>query len=95
MASLYNMCDYVISFTRGEGVGMPMLEANYFRKPIIAHDQGVFRDIKKLVDVPWYTLSSKEVQIDYSEVPLFLRNVFYGSWWEVDDDLKEIINKIS
>ena len=94
MASLYNMCDYVISFTRGEGVGMPMLEANYFRKPIIAHDQGVFRDIKKLVDVPWYTLSSKEVPIDYSEVPLFLKNVFYGSWWEVDDDLTEIFSRL-
>ena len=86
MASLYNMCDYVISFTRGEGVGMPMLEANYFGKPIIAHDQGVFGDIKNLIDVEWHVLPSKEITIDYSEVPPFLEKVFYGTWWEIEDD---------
>lgn len=85
MAALYNMCDYVISFTRGEGVGMPMLEANYFNKPIIAHDQGVFRDIKKIVKVPWHVLPSKEIPIDYENVPPFLQKVFYGSWWEVNE----------
>ena len=84
MAALYNMCDYVISFTRGEGVGMPMLEANYFGKPIISHDQGVFCDIKKFVDVPWHVLPAKEVPIDYTHVPDFLKKVFWGTWWEVD-----------
>ena len=84
MATLYNTCDYVISFTHGEGVGMPMLEANYFGKPIISHDQGVFRDIKNFVNVPWHVLPSREVSIDYTGVPEFLKRVFWGTWWEVD-----------
>jgi glycosyltransferase involved in cell wall biosynthesis len=86
LAGLYNMCDYVISCTRGEGVGLPMLEASYFGKPIIAHDQGVFIDVKKYVNVPWHTIPSKEVPIDYSHVPDFLKKVFYGAWWEVDEE---------
>ena len=92
MASLYNMCDYVISFTRGEGVGMPMLEADYFGKPIIAHDQGVFRDVKNFVKVPWHVIPSKEVPIDYTDVPPYLYKVFHGTWWDVDGDfIKEFI----
>ena len=81
LAGLYNICDYVVSFTRGEGVGLPMLEAQYFNKPVIAHDQGVFVHIK---DPSWITLPSKEVPINYTEVPDFLNKVFYGTWWEVD-----------
>lgn len=81
LAGLYNICDYVVSFTRGEGVGLPMLEAQYFKKPVIAHDQGVFVHIK---DPSWITLPSREVSIDYSEVPDFLKKVFHGTWWEVD-----------
>ena len=84
LASLYNMCDYVISFTRGEGVGMPMVEGSYFGKPIIAHDQGVFRDVKKFVKTEWITLPSEEVKIDYLKVPQFLHKVFWGSWWNID-----------
>lgn len=81
LVGLYNDCDYMVSFTRGEGVGLPMLEAQYFGKPVIAHDQGVFKHIK---DPNWITLPSKEVPIDYTQVPTFLLNVFYGTWWEVD-----------
>jgi glycosyltransferase involved in cell wall biosynthesis len=81
LAGLYNICDYMVSFTRGEGVGLPMLEAQYFNKPVIAHDQGVFVHIK---DPSWIALPSKEVSINYSEVPQFLKKVFYGTWWEVD-----------
>jgi glycosyltransferase involved in cell wall biosynthesis len=81
LAGLYNICDYMVSFTRGEGVGLPMLEAQYFNKPVIAHDQGVFVHIK---DPSWIALPSKEVPINYSEVPQFLKKVFYGTWWEVD-----------
>jgi glycosyltransferase involved in cell wall biosynthesis len=94
LASLYNMCDYVISFTRGEGVGMPMVEGAYFGKPIIAHDQGVFRDIKKFINTEWITLPSDEAQIFHEEVPPFLRKVFYGSWWEVDEvKVKDVLIK--
>lgn len=86
LASLYNLCDYVISFTRGEGVGLPMLEADYFNKPIITHDKGVFQDIMKVVKVPWIVLPANEVPIDYTHVPQFLEKVFYKSWWEIDND---------
>jgi glycosyltransferase involved in cell wall biosynthesis len=89
LAGLYNMCDYVVSFTRGEGVGLPMLEAQYFKKPVIAHDQGVFVHIK---DPSWITLPSQEVPIDYTEVPGFLKKVFHGTWWEVDyEKAQEVI----
>ena len=89
LAGLYNICDYVVSFTRGEGVGLPMLEAQYFKKPVIAHDQGVFVHIK---DPSWITLPSKEVPIDHSEVPAFLKKVFHGTWWEVDyEKAQEVI----
>ena len=85
LAGLYNMCDYVISFTRGEGVGLPMVEASYFGKPVIAHDQGVFFDVRDFVRVPWHVLKSKEVRVDTEQVPGFLKKVFHGTWWEVDE----------
>jgi glycosyltransferase involved in cell wall biosynthesis len=81
MAALYNQCDYVVSFTRGEGVGLPMLEAKYFNKPVICHDKGVFADHTE----PWIVLPAQEVSINYSLVPPFLHKVFYGSWWQVDE----------
>ena len=86
LACLYNICDYVISFTPGEGVGLPMIEASYFGKPVIAHDQGVFQDVKKCVKTPWHVLPAKEVEIPLSDVPPFLQKVFHGTWWEVDED---------
>lgn len=86
LAGLYNICDYVISFTRGEGVGLPMVEASYFGKPIISHDQGVFVDVKDFVKVPWHVLPSKEIPVDLTKVPGFLKKVFYGKWWEVDEE---------
>lgn len=92
LASLYNMCDYVITFTHGEGVGLPLLEADYFNKPIICHTGGVFRDIKEIVKVPWYELPYEEVDIDYSQVPVFLKKVFWGKWWEIKTE--NILNEI-
>ncbi len=95
LAALYNMCDFVISATRGEGVGLPMLEGDYFRKPVIAHDQGVFRDVKQMVSVPWHVIPSREIAIDLTDVPAFLHQVFYGTWWDVtEDDIKEVLVRI-
>lgn len=82
MAALYNACDYVISFTRGEGVGLPMLEASYFGKPVVTHDGGVFSNIIK---DDWIVLPSKEVPVDHTDVPPFLREVFHGTWWDIDE----------
>jgi glycosyltransferase involved in cell wall biosynthesis len=95
LAALYNMCDYVISATRGEGVGLPMLEGNYFKKPIIAHDQGVFRDVKQMISVPWIVIPSEEIPIDFTNVPLFLHKVFYGTWWNVKEhDIRKVLDDI-
>jgi hypothetical protein len=98
LAGLYNVCDYVISFTHGEGVGLPMIEASYFNKPILSHDQGVFENVKKVVKVPWHVLPTNEVSIDTHNVPDFLKKVFYGTWWEVDEEkafkvINEYLNK--
>jgi glycosyltransferase involved in cell wall biosynthesis len=88
MAGLYNTCDYVVSFSRGEGVGLPMLEAEYFGKPVISHDKGVLNTIK---NDKWIVLPSKEVPINTNEVPEFLKNVFHGTWWEVDTSAYDIL----
>ena len=73
---------------------MPMVEGAYFGKPIIAHDQGVFRDIKNFIKTEWITLPSKEININYEEVPPFLQKVFYGTWWDIDEiKVKDILYK--
>ena len=95
LASLYNLCDYVITFSRGEGVGLPMLEANYFRKPVIAHDQGVSGDVKKQVTTEWIVLPTHEISINLNDVPAFLHEVFYGTWFDViEDEALDIIKNI-
>ena len=81
MAGLYNICDYVVSFTRGEGVGLPMLEAKYFGKSVISHDGGVLSTLR---DDSWIVLPSKEIAVDHTNVPQFLQKVFHGTWWEID-----------
>ena len=92
MAGLYNMSDYVISFTHGEGVGLPMLEANYFKKPVICHNSGVLKTIET---GSWIHLPCKEVEIDKNNVPSFLQKVFHGTWWEVNEDAAtEIISNL-
>jgi glycosyltransferase involved in cell wall biosynthesis len=92
MAGLYNICDYVVSFTHGEGVGLPMLEAKYFGKPVISHDGGVLSTLR---DDSWIVLPSKEITIDHTNVPEFLQKVFHGTWWQVNDqEALRIINNL-
>ena len=86
LATLFNLCDYCITLTRGEGVSLLHLEGAYFGKPTISHDGGVFRDVEKFIDVPMIPLPSKKVPIDLTGVPPFLHKVFYGKWWEVDEE---------
>jgi glycosyltransferase involved in cell wall biosynthesis len=88
---LYNLSDFVISTTRGEGVGMPFLEAQYFDKPVIAHTGGVMGTLAKQYD-KWIPLPCEEVPIPEEGVPPFLRKVFHGTWWEVreEDVLKSL-----
>jgi glycosyltransferase involved in cell wall biosynthesis len=93
MAGLYNICDYVISFTRGEGVGLPMLEAKYFGKPVISHVGGVLETIRG-GDDSWIVLPAKEIPIDLTNVPTYLHKVFYGTWWDVDMDAAVQVLKI-
>jgi hypothetical protein len=63
-------------------VGLLHLESKYFNKPIISHNKGVFADLG--VDI--ITLPSTTTNIDYTHVPEFLKQVFYGKWWEVDEN---------
>jgi hypothetical protein len=80
-----------VTCTRGEGVGLLHLEAKYFNKPIISHDRGVFKQLG--VDI--IPLPSNEVYIDYTHVPDFLKKVFYGKWWEIDEnEAIKVIKKI-
>lgn len=91
LASLFNLCDYCVTCTRGEGVGLLHLEAKYFNKPIISHDRGVFKQL----DVDIIPLPSNEVDIDYTHVPDFLKKVFYGKWWEIDEnEAIKVVKKI-
>jgi glycosyltransferase involved in cell wall biosynthesis len=96
LASLFNLCDYCITCTRGEGVSLLHLEGAYFGKPTISHDGGVFRDVKKFIDVPMISVPSEEVAVDLADVPPFLHKVFYGKWWEVNEEelIKVIKGKI-
>jgi glycosyltransferase involved in cell wall biosynthesis len=96
LASLFNLCDYCITCTRGEGVSLLHLEGAYFGKPTISHDGGVFRDVKKFIDVPMISVPSEEVAVDLTDVPPFLHKVFYGKWWEVNEEelIKVIKGKI-
>jgi len=94
LSSLFNLCDYCVTCTRGEGVGLLHLEAQYFNKPIISHDQGVFKQLG--VDI--IPLPYSEVDIDYTHVPEFLKKVFYGKWWEINENesikvIKKIISR--
>ena len=68
------------------------LEGAYFGKPTISHSGGVFRDVKKFIDVPIISLPFREVPVDLTDVPTFLHKVFYGKWWEVDEE--EVIKVI-
>jgi len=91
LASLFNLCDYCVTCTRGEGVGLLHLEGHYFNKPIISHEQGVFKQL----DVDIIPLPSTEIDIDYTYVPKFLKNVFYGKWWEIkENEAIKVIKKI-
>jgi glycosyltransferase involved in cell wall biosynthesis len=91
LAGMYNTCDYVISCTRGEGVGLPFLEASYFNKPVIAHTGGVLGTLAKSQE--WIPLPHREVPTPSEGVPDYLQKVFYGTWWEVSED--DVVSKLS
>lgn len=93
LSKLYAMCDYVVTFTKGPGTWCnDILSAQYFNKPIIAHDKGSFKELK---DSSWITLASNEVHPKYTQTKI--RNkmvvdyekVYYGTWWEIDYEKAE------
>jgi glycosyltransferase involved in cell wall biosynthesis len=45
LCSLYQQCQGVLMASKGEGYGLPLIEAMRFNKPILARDIAVFRDI--------------------------------------------------
>jgi len=45
LQTLYQRCKGVIVASKGEGFGLPLVEAIYFNKPVLARDIPVFREI--------------------------------------------------
>lgn len=45
LQSLYQGCSGVIMASHGEGFGLPLIEAAYFNKPVLARDIPIFREI--------------------------------------------------
>ena len=86
LASLFNLCDYCITCTRGEGVSLLHVEGAYFGKSTISHDQGVFRDVTSFMNTHIIPVPCEKVSINLENVPIFLRKVFYGQWWEINED---------
>lgn len=97
LAGLYNICDYVISTTHGEGVGLPFLEAAYFKKPVVAHTGGVLETLSRSsTESSWIPLPCKEVPIPSEGVPDFLKKVFHGTWWDVDpSDVVKVLRQLT
>ena len=86
LSNLYNDCDYVITFTKGEGVGLPLLEAFDHNKPIIATSAGLLNDTRNFLGPTcnWITLPHEEkiIGVDIiNKLPSYLHKVFYGSWF--------------
>lgn len=85
LASLFNLCDYCITCTRGEGVSLLHVEGAYFGKSTISHNQGVFRDVSSFINTRIIPVPCERVPINLDNVPPFLHKVFYGHWWEIDE----------
>ncbi|MHB1656189.1 MAG: glycosyltransferase family 4 protein [Burkholderiales bacterium] len=45
LRTLYQQCQGVLIASRGEGYGLPLMEAAYFHKPVLVRDIPVFREI--------------------------------------------------
>jgi glycosyltransferase involved in cell wall biosynthesis len=45
LLALYQQCDGLIMASMGEGLGLPLIEAAYFKKPVLARDIPIFREI--------------------------------------------------
>lgn len=99
--NLYNLCDYVVSFSRTSGLNRDILEAKSFNKPIISHDKGVFAELK---DDKWITLPANE-ETPECDIPASTtasidsdfdyKKAYYGKWWEIDCDAAiEIIKNL-
>lgn len=92
MSKVYAICDYIVTFTKAPGVSNDILAAQYFNKPIIAHDKGSFKELK---DSSWITLASNEVHPKYTQTKIINKmdinyeKVFYGTWWEIDYEKAE------
>jgi glycosyltransferase involved in cell wall biosynthesis len=45
LRALYQQCDGLIMASMGEGLGLPVIEAAYFNKPVLVRDIPIFREI--------------------------------------------------
>jgi glycosyltransferase involved in cell wall biosynthesis len=86
MASLYRGCDALVLPYRGEGFGLPLLEAQACGKPVITNQQGPAREFCS--EKTSYFISSREVTVADDPPPL---GPMAGDFTWFEPDLGELI----
>ena len=98
LAKTYETADAIICASFAEGFGLPIVEAAHFKKPIIASDIPVFREVASDVDVIFFELgSSKSLSQKIKEFLVrpdnFLseKTFCYPNWEESTNQLCDVI----
>ncbi len=98
LAKTYESADAIICASFAEGFGLPIVEAAHFKKPIIASDIPVFREVASDVDVIFFELgSSKSLSQKIKEFLVrpdnFLseKSFCYPNWEESTNQLCDVI----
>ena len=74
LAQLYDACSGVLVASRGEGFGLPLIEAALHNKPLLARDLSVFREIA-LPDVTFF--SGENAASLAATIPAWLQKISY------------------
>lgn len=94
---LYSICDFYLSTSYAEGLGLPLLEANYFDIPIHARENSINLEILGKSNNLYTDLGEALIQIksDYHNHKKRVGNnheVYYQQ--SEEDNLMEIVNRI-
>ncbi len=83
MVNLYNSCDAFVSATRGEGWGLPIIEAMACAKPVIVTDYSAHLEFANSQNA---YLIEVEKMIDVDDPVFFDPNCDFGQWAEPSAD---------